>query len=463
MTTGIQVRDTNDLARIADMAHKSGLAKVSSAAAAGVIIMTGMELGLTPMQALLGIHLVEGRPVLAADTLVAIVRRSPVCAMWRTVESTEARCTIETQRKGADDVVTRTWTADDAKRAGLWTKNIWQKYPRAMLRHRAAADLAREVYPDVVLGMYDPEELDADDVAAADVGSAADEPRAVTAPALPAQTEAPPAYPAWQAFAADLETVTDIKSARACWEMHNAALQREADAEHQRGGELVVDKLTALGYEMTAAHGRAAIGGTLDAHLIEVYEGLVRVGRREGDDDFALAVADVVAVLRAHRDAPESVRKDAAAAGSRTLQSLGMTAADARAALTAALKPPPPPDGTNAPAAGTRGATTARGEGRTTAADTTAPAASEVRVERDDDPDGERARAFAWLTHIAACKSPEHVAGSLRKRAQEFRAQGVFAARRAAVVDEMARRLDGDRVRAEALLCGVLAGIREAA
>ena len=59
---------------------------------------------LTPMQALLGIHLVEGRPVLAADTLVAIVRRSPVCAMWRTVESTEARCTIETQRKGADDV-----------------------------------------------------------------------------------------------------------------------------------------------------------------------------------------------------------------------------------------------------------------------------------------------------------------------------------------------------------------------
>ena len=282
----------------------------------------------------------------------------------------------------------------------------------------------------------------------------------VTAPTASAT---PPAYPAWQAFAADLETVTDIKSARACWEMHNAALQREADAEHQRGGELVVDKLTALGYEMTAAHGRAAIGGTLDAHLIEVYEGLVRVGRREGDDDFALAVADVVAVLRAHRDAPESVRKDAAAAGSRTLQSLGMTAADARAALTAALKPPPPPDGTNAPAAGTRGATTARGEGRTTAADTTAPAASEVRVERDDDPDGERARAFAWLTHIAACKSPEHVAGSLRKRAQEFRAQGVFAARRAAVVDEMARRLDGDRVRAEALLCGVLAGIREAA
>lgn len=276
-------------------------------------------------------------------------------------------------------------------------------------------------------------------------------------------TITPPAYPAWQAFAADLETVTDIKSARACWEMHNAALQREADAEHQRGGELVVDKLTALGYEMTAAHGRAAIGGTLDAHLIEVYEGLVRVGRREGDDDFALAVADVVAVLRAHRDAPESVRKDAGAAGSRTLQSLGMTAADARAALTAALKPPPPPDGTDAPAAGTRGATTARGEGRTTAANTTAPAASEVRVERDDDPDGERARAFAWLTHIAACKSPEHVAGSLRKRTLEFRAQGVFAARRAAVVDEMARRLDGDRVRAEALLCGVLAGIREAA
>lgn len=164
MTTAIQVTDIDSLARVAKMAHGSGLARVQSVEAAGVVIMAGLELGLTPMQALLGIHLVEGKPVIAADTLVAIVRRSRVCKSWRTVESTARVCTIETLRAGDESPVMRTWTIDDAKAAGLTGKPIWQKYPRAMLRHRCATDLAREVYPDVVLGMYDPEELDADDL-----------------------------------------------------------------------------------------------------------------------------------------------------------------------------------------------------------------------------------------------------------------------------------------------------------
>lgn len=188
MTTAIQVDGLDSLARVASMAHKSGLARVQSPEAAGVIIMTGLELGLTPMQALLGIHLVEGKPVIAADTLVAVVRRSRACKVWRTVESTAERCTIETLRDGDAEPVFRTWTLDDARRAGLLTKTIWQKYPRAMLRHRCAADLAREVYPDVVLGMYDPEELDADGLADAGEPIAAVVEQPARIPTLPAHS-----------------------------------------------------------------------------------------------------------------------------------------------------------------------------------------------------------------------------------------------------------------------------------
>ena len=49
-TTAIQVTDIDSLARVAKMAHGSGLARVQSVEAAGVVIMAGLELGLTPME-----------------------------------------------------------------------------------------------------------------------------------------------------------------------------------------------------------------------------------------------------------------------------------------------------------------------------------------------------------------------------------------------------------------------------
>jgi hypothetical protein len=144
------------------MAAESGLAKTSSPQAAGMLICAGLEIGLTPMQALLGMHMIEGRPTLSADTIVAlVVRRTDVCEYWRSIESTAERHTIETKRVGdAFQPVRRTWTLDDAKRANLTGKTIWQRYPADMLRHRCATAIAREVYPDVIAGMaYTREEI----------------------------------------------------------------------------------------------------------------------------------------------------------------------------------------------------------------------------------------------------------------------------------------------------------------
>jgi hypothetical protein len=92
--------------------------------------------------------------------MVAAIRRSGLCASWRVVESTVERCTIETTRVGESEPERETFTLDDAKRAGLDRRDVWRAYPRDMLRHRAAAGLARRVYPDVVLGCYAPGELE---------------------------------------------------------------------------------------------------------------------------------------------------------------------------------------------------------------------------------------------------------------------------------------------------------------
>lgn len=158
---GIVLSSIDDVTRLATIAVKSKLTKLGQVEEAVVILMTGRELGLAPMQSLRGIYVVDGKPTLSADMMVAVIRKSGQCETWRIVESTAERCTITTRRKGESTDSTRTWTRADADRAGVTHKDPWRKYPAVMLRHRCAADLARQEYPDVLLGLYDPDEMDA--------------------------------------------------------------------------------------------------------------------------------------------------------------------------------------------------------------------------------------------------------------------------------------------------------------
>ena len=158
---GLSLQSIDDVERLARIAVASNYTACRRPEEAAFLLMTGRELGLSPMQSLRGIYVVNGKPVLSADLMVAAVRRSGLCESWRVVESTPQRCEIETLRKGETVAARRVWTMDDAKRAGLAGKGTWAAYPAAMLRHRCAADLARQEYPDVLLGLYDPDEMDA--------------------------------------------------------------------------------------------------------------------------------------------------------------------------------------------------------------------------------------------------------------------------------------------------------------
>lgn len=122
-----------------------------------VVLQTGAELGVPPMQAIRGIHVVKGRAVLAADMMVALIKRSSVCEWWRYVSGDAKHATFETLRKGDPEPTKYTFTVQMARAAGLSGGN-WSKYPENMLRKRCQTNLARMVYPDVVLGMYDDDE-----------------------------------------------------------------------------------------------------------------------------------------------------------------------------------------------------------------------------------------------------------------------------------------------------------------
>lgn len=125
-----------------------------------VVLMKGRELGLSPMASLGNIHVIEGKATLSSDLIQGLVLDSGVCEYFRLVESTNAVARYVTKRKDSEHETPMEFTIEDAKNAGLLNKDNWRKYPKAMLRARAAADLLREVYPDVCAGLYDADEAD---------------------------------------------------------------------------------------------------------------------------------------------------------------------------------------------------------------------------------------------------------------------------------------------------------------
>lgn len=161
METAIQPRDMSELKEFAKHAAESGFFGAKNPVQALMIAMSGRDLGLSYTQSLRAFHVVSGRPTLSADGMVAIcVGRKDICAYFATIESGPTSCTVETQRIGNPAPSRLTYTIADAKTAGLTSRETWRAHPAQMLRARAKAALARDVYPDLLMGLYDPEELE---------------------------------------------------------------------------------------------------------------------------------------------------------------------------------------------------------------------------------------------------------------------------------------------------------------
>lgn len=123
-------------------------------------IMLGRELGLPAMASLRGVHVIEGRHALSASLMVALVLKSGFAEYFEPIAFDDKAATFETKRKGARNPVTLTHTIEMAQQAGLVKdKSGWQKNPVDMLVARATARLARMVYPDLLAGLYTPEEI----------------------------------------------------------------------------------------------------------------------------------------------------------------------------------------------------------------------------------------------------------------------------------------------------------------
>ncbi|WP_269497762.1 hypothetical protein [Castellaniella sp. S9] len=154
-----------------------------------VAIQWGMELGLQPMQAMQNIAVINGRPSLWGDAVLALVRSSPLCEYVRESDDGET-ATCRVKRRGDEEHVS-TFSMSDAKTAGLAGKSgPWAQYPKRMRQMRARAFALRDVFTDVLKGIPVTEEL-MDAAQERDMGAAEQvaQPAASAPAALPDYTE----------------------------------------------------------------------------------------------------------------------------------------------------------------------------------------------------------------------------------------------------------------------------------
>ena len=146
----------NDIERMASVAAATKMFGFKSKEEAMAIMLLCQAEGLHPGIAMRDYHVIQGRPALKADAMLARFQQAGGKVQWHTLSDTEVSATFS-HPSGGDAKIT--WTFEAARKIGLTGKDNWNKYPRAMLRARVVSEGVRTVYPGVVVGTYTPEEV----------------------------------------------------------------------------------------------------------------------------------------------------------------------------------------------------------------------------------------------------------------------------------------------------------------
>ncbi len=112
--------------------------------------------GRHPATAAMEYHVIQGKPALKADAMLARFQAAGGKVEW--LEYTDKAVTGKFSHAQGGSVEI-SWTMEMANAAKLTGKDTWKQYPRQMLRARVISEGIRTVYPGVAVGIYTPEEV----------------------------------------------------------------------------------------------------------------------------------------------------------------------------------------------------------------------------------------------------------------------------------------------------------------
>lgn len=163
---GLVPANFEDLWRMAKAVSASGLAPrgMDRPEQVFVAMAHGLEIGLKPMQSLQRIAVINGRPTIWGDAMIGLVRASGLLESFtESFEGAEGtmdfRAVCVAKRVGSDEVRS-VYSVKDARTAGLWGKSgPWTTSPKRMLQMRARSFALRDLFADVLGGLYMAEEV----------------------------------------------------------------------------------------------------------------------------------------------------------------------------------------------------------------------------------------------------------------------------------------------------------------
>jgi len=146
----------NDIQTMAEVAAGSKMFGFKNPQEAMAIMLLCQAEDLHPAIAMRDYHVIQGRPALKADAMLARFQQAGGAVNWKVYEDEQVTGVFSHPAGGSLEV---TWTLAKAKLIGIANKDNWRNYPRAMLRARCVSEGIRSVYPGCVVGVYTPEEV----------------------------------------------------------------------------------------------------------------------------------------------------------------------------------------------------------------------------------------------------------------------------------------------------------------
>lgn len=185
----------NQMLQLASDYVKSGFlpSAIDSAEKAVIVMQTGRELGLGFMESFRAVNVISGRPALSAQLMEALGYRSRLLEHLTIDKSTDRVCTVTVKRvnrkpktftftweMASQMVTTQTEWVPNPRQPGkkmpvkktvpLTEKHNWKTMPVFMLQWRAISWAMRVEFPDVLLGVYTPEEITSGEVVVDETG-----------------------------------------------------------------------------------------------------------------------------------------------------------------------------------------------------------------------------------------------------------------------------------------------------
>jgi len=138
--------------KYAEVFAKSQLFGVKTKEQALALMLVADSEGRHPATVARDYHIIQGRPTLKADVVLARFQEAGGSVEWHEYTDTKVSGTFKHPQGGSIKI---TWDMAKAQKAGLTGKDVWKGYPAAMLRSRCISEGIRTVYPGVFCGFHE--------------------------------------------------------------------------------------------------------------------------------------------------------------------------------------------------------------------------------------------------------------------------------------------------------------------